>query len=188
MESAEEAVVDLFRLAPATLAERAVAIRLIFCDSFQRLLAILRHRLVNRFAKLQKFLAMLVRRAWTSLNPRNPGFVLGTVVLGALIVRRYRLRSFKAEMAVRRKFWANLMATALTYDEWAHAAAMLEKYQPRRRDSDLYDEDLLRAKLVDLRRRRLEGGVEGIVFAMRSDLLRNLGNMCNPQLHQGRLQ
>ncbi|CAI5993940.1 unnamed protein product, partial [Closterium sp. NIES-65] len=69
---------------------------------------------------------MLVRRAWTSLNPRNPGFVLGTVVLGALIVRRYRLRSFKAEMAVRRKFWANLMATALTYDEWAHAAAMLE--------------------------------------------------------------
>ncbi|CAI7868067.1 unnamed protein product [Closterium sp. NIES-53] len=133
MESAEEAVVDLFRLAPATLAERAVAIRLIFCDSFQRLLAILRHRLVNRFAKLQKFLAMLVRRAWTSLNPRNPGFVLGTVVLGALIVRRYRLRSFKAEMAVRRKFWANLMATALTYDEWAHAAAMLEKYQPRRR-------------------------------------------------------
>ncbi|CAI5481797.1 unnamed protein product [Closterium sp. Yama58-4] len=188
MESAEEAVVDLFRLAPATLAERAVAIRLIFCDSFQRLLAILRHRLVNRVAKLQKFLAMLVRRAWTSLNPRNPGFVLGTVVLGALIVRRYRLRSFKAEMAVRRKFWANLMATALTYDEWAHAAAMLEKYQPRRRDSDLYDEDLLRAKLVDLRRRRLEGGVEGIVFAMRSDLLRNLGNMCNPQLHQGRLQ
>ncbi|GJP42705.1 hypothetical protein CLOM_g2244 [Closterium sp. NIES-68] len=188
MESAEEAVVDLFRLAPATLAERAVAIRLIFCDSFRRLLAILRHRLVSRAAKLQKFLARLVRQAWTSLNPRNPGVVLGTVVLGALVVRRYRLRSFKAELAVRRKFWANLMATALTYDEWSHAAAMLEKYQARRRDSDLYDEDLVRAKLGDLRRRRLEGGVEGIVFAMRSDLLRNLGNMCNPDLHKGRLQ
>ena len=55
-------------------------------------------------------------------------------------------------------------------------------------DSDLYDEELVRAKLEDLKRRRLNGGVEEIVFALRADLLRNLGNICNPELHKGRLQ
>lgn len=55
-------------------------------------------------------------------------------------------------------------------------------------DDELYDEDLVRAKLKDLSQRRLQGDVEEIVFALRTDLLRNLGNMCNPELHKGRLQ
>ena len=55
-------------------------------------------------------------------------------------------------------------------------------------DSDLYDEELVRSKLEDLKRRRLNLGVEEIVFALRADLLRNLGNICNPELHKGRLQ
>lgn len=52
----------------------------------------------------------------------------------------------------------------------------------------MYDEDLVRAKLEDLKQRRLQGDVDEIVFALRTDLLRNLGNMCNPELHKGRLQ
>ena len=58
----------------------------------------------------------------------------------------------------------------------------------RLQDSDLYDEDLVRAKLEELQLRRREGGVEEIAFAVRTDLVRNLGNMCNPELHKGRLQ
>lgn len=55
-------------------------------------------------------------------------------------------------------------------------------------DDELYDEELVRAKLEDLKQRRLQGDVDEIVFALRTDLLRNLGNMCNPELHKGRLQ
>ena len=55
-------------------------------------------------------------------------------------------------------------------------------------DSDLYDEDLVRAKLEELQHRRREGVVEEIAYAVRTDLIRNLGNMCNPELHKGRLQ
>jgi hypothetical protein len=83
-----------------------------------------------------------------------------------------------------------MMRAALTYEEWAHAARMLEREAAPRRasDADLYDEELVRNKLRELRHRRQEGSLRDIVFCMRADLLRNLGNMCNPELHKGRLQ
>jgi hypothetical protein len=67
---------------------------------------------------------------------------------------------------------------------------MLEREAAPRRatDADLYDEELVRNKLRELRHRRQEGSLRDIVFCMRADLLRNLGNMCNPELHKGRLQ
>ncbi|VAH64214.1 unnamed protein product [Triticum turgidum subsp. durum] len=82
-----------------------------------------------------------------------------------------------------------MMRAALTYEEWAHAARMLERETPRRvTDADLYDEELVCNKLRELRHRRQEGSLRDIVFCMRADLLRNLGNMCNPELHKLRLQ
>lgn len=80
------------------------------------------------------------------------------------------------------------MRTALTYEEWAHAAKMLEKETPKLNESDLYDEELVKNKLCELRHRRQEGSLRDIMFCMRADLVRNLGNMCNPELHKGRLQ
>lgn len=80
------------------------------------------------------------------------------------------------------------MRSAYTYDEWAHAAKMLERENPRMNESDFYDEDLVRNKLRELVHRRQEGGLRDIIFCLRPDLFRNLGNMCNPQLHKGRLQ
>lgn len=80
------------------------------------------------------------------------------------------------------------MRTALTYEEWAHAAKMLDKETPKMNESDLYDEELVRNKLQELRHRRQEGSLRDIIFCMRADLIRNLGNMCNPELHKERLQ
>lgn len=81
------------------------------------------------------------------------------------------------------------MKCALTYEEWGHAAKMLDKEMPvRANDSEFYDEELVRYKLRELQQRREEGSLRDIVFCMRADLMRNLGNMCNPQLHKGRLQ
>ena len=45
------------------------------------------------------------------------------------------------------------MSSALTYDEWSHAAKMLEKETPKRNESDLYGEELVKAKLHELQRR-----------------------------------
>jgi TAG lipase / steryl ester hydrolase / phospholipase A2 / LPA acyltransferase len=38
----------------------------------------------------------------------------------------------------------------------------------------------------ELRRWREEGS--DVVFCMHGNLIRNLGNMCNPELHKGRLE
>ncbi|XP_048127855.1 triacylglycerol lipase SDP1-like isoform X2 [Rhodamnia argentea] len=91
-------------------------------------------------------------------------------------------------MAYRRKFWRNMMRTALTYEEWAHAAKMLDKETLRMNDCALYDEELVRNTLQVLHQRRQEGSLRDIIFCMRADLVRNLGNMCNSELHKGRLQ
>ncbi|OIW11488.1 hypothetical protein TanjilG_26854 [Lupinus angustifolius] len=106
----------------------------------------------------------------------------------AFMLKRYSSVKVRAEMAYRRKFWRNMMRTALTYEEWAHAAKMLDKESPRLNESDFYDVELVRNKLQELRHRRQEGSLRDIIFWMRADLVRNLGNMCNPELHKGRLQ
>jgi len=80
------------------------------------------------------------------------------------------------------------MRSALTYEEWAHAAKMLDRETPKMNESDLYDVELVSNKLEELRHRRQEGSLRDIIFCMRADLVRNLGNMCNPELHKGRLQ
>ncbi|XP_078448171.1 triacylglycerol lipase SDP1-like [Wolffia australiana] len=80
------------------------------------------------------------------------------------------------------------MRCALTYEDWGRAAAMLEKEAPRSGDGALYDEELIRSKLIELRHRRRNSSLKDMAFFLRSDLFRNLGNMCNPKLLDGRLQ
>ena len=58
------------------------------------------------------------------------------------------------QSAYRRKFWRNMMRAALTYEEWAHAARMLERETPRRAtDADLYDEELVQIGRASCRER-----------------------------------
>ncbi|XP_066307020.1 triacylglycerol lipase SDP1-like [Miscanthus floridulus] len=180
---ASEAPVGAFAIGPSTALGRAVALRVLLCGSAARLW----HRLA---AALRA--ALPVAAAW--LHPRdNTRGILLAVCAVALLLRGRRGRAglrARVQSAYRRKFWRNMMRAALTYEEWAHAARMLEREAPPRRasDADLYDEELVRNKLRELRHRRQEGSLRDIVFCMRADLLRNLGNMCNPELHKGRLQ
>nr|CAB3478373.1 unnamed protein product [Digitaria exilis] len=176
---ASEAPVGAFAIGPSTALGRAVALRVLFCGSAARL----RYRLAA---------ALRVAAAW--LHPRdNTRGILLAVCAVALLLRGRRGRAglrARVQSAYRRKFWRNMMRAALTYEEWAHAARMLEREAASQRasDADLYDEELVRNKLRELRHRRQEGSLRDIVFCMRADLLRNLGNMCNPELHKGRLQ
>ncbi|XP_062206949.1 triacylglycerol lipase SDP1-like [Phragmites australis] len=180
---ASEAPVGVFAIGPSTALGRAVALRVLLCGSAARL----RHRLA---AALRSALPLVA--AW--LQPRdNTRGILLAVCAVALLLRGRRGRAglrARVQSAYRRKFWRNMMRAALTYEEWAHAARMLEREATPRRatDADLYDEELVRNKLRELRHRRQEGSLRDIVFCMRADLLRNLGNMCNPELHKGRLQ
>jgi TAG lipase/steryl ester hydrolase/phospholipase A2/LPA acyltransferase len=180
---ASEAPVGAFAIGPSTALGRAIALRVLLCGSAARL----RHRLA---AALRA--ALPVAAAW--LHPRdNTRGILLAVCAVALLLRGHRGRAglrARVQSAYRRKFWRNMMRAALTYEEWAHAARMLEREAAPRRasDADLYDEELVRNKLRELRHRRQEGSLRDIVFCMRADLLRNLGNMCNPELHKGRLQ
>ena len=133
MENVSAAKIGGFDIGPTTIYGRAVAIRVLFCNSTENLLVLVRDRTKIGLRRLRKVLFLVLRAAWTSFNPRNPGVLLGTAILGVFIMRRYRYRFLEAEVAIRTRFWSNLMQTALTYDEWAHAAGMLEKYQWRRR-------------------------------------------------------
>jgi hypothetical protein len=51
-------------------------------------------------------------------------------------------------------------------------------------ETQLYDRRLLQERLQYLRRVRQQGNVDEVMFAVRSDLLRNLGNMTNSLLHE----
>lgn len=187
MDISNEATIDFFAIGPSTILGRTIAFRVLFCKSITQLRHRLFHFLVYYLYKFKNGVSYYVTPLISWLHPRNPQGILALVTLLAFLLRRYTNVKVKAEMAYRRKFWRNMMRSALTYEEWAHAAKMLDKETPKLNEADLYDEELVRNKLQELRHRRQEGSLRDIIFCMRADLVRNLGNMCNSELHKGRL-
>ncbi|XP_030452879.1 triacylglycerol lipase SDP1-like [Syzygium oleosum] len=184
MDISNEASVDRFSIGPSTIMGRTIAFRILFCKSFSHL----QHEILRVLLAYFYRMSALVAPVFSWLHPRNPQGILAMVTIVAFLLKRYTNVKARAEMAYRRKFWRNMMRTALTYEEWVHAAKMLDKETLRMNDCDLYDDELVRNKLQELRQRRQEGSLRDIIFCMRADLVRNLGNMCNPELHKGRLQ
>ncbi|KAB1205495.1 Triacylglycerol lipase SDP1 [Morella rubra] len=162
---------------------RSLAFGILSSKSIPHLRQQMRHALLNAVPTLRQFLLPIIK--W--LRPRNRTIV-AMVAVAVFILHRHTNVKQKAEMAYRRKFWKAMMKTASNYEEWAHAAKMLDKEGPKVNEWDMYDEELVWNKLQELRNRRQEGSIRDIIFSLRADLIRNLGNMCNPDLHKGRLQ
>ncbi|GMH08139.1 hypothetical protein Nepgr_009979 [Nepenthes gracilis] len=184
MDISNEATVGRFSIGPSSIVGRTIASKILFCKSMSHFRRELLHLLLKFISQFRGCAAPIF--SW--FHPRNPHVILAMVTIVAFTLKRYTNVKTRAEMAYRRKFWRNLMKSALTYEEWAHAAKMLEKETPKTNESNLYDVDLVRNKLQELRRRRQEGSIRDIIFFMRADLIRNLGNICNPELHKGKLQ
>ncbi|KAI3427004.1 hypothetical protein D9Q98_006948 [Chlorella vulgaris] len=91
---------------------------------------------------------------------------------------------------LRRKQLQGRMQLAEGYEEWAEAAQELDALRgkdSRSRlllETRLYDRRLLQERLAHLRRVRGVGDVNEVMFAVRADLIRNLGNMTNSELHE----
>ncbi|MCO5566297.1 hypothetical protein L7F22_019973 [Adiantum nelumboides] len=188
MESSDEAILDPFSIGPSTLVGRTIAVRVLFCKATKEEVIYLWALVAHHLRRFRKFLSVTYSFLLQCLNPRKPSMILAAILGATILLRRAQTVKLKAEVTYRRKFWENMMNSVNTYEEWAHAARMLEKNCDRRKDSEFYDEELVRAKLLELRQRRLKGSIEDILFCLRADLVRNLGNMCNPELHKGRLQ
>ncbi|CAH9102633.1 unnamed protein product [Cuscuta europaea] len=187
MDSSSEASVDFLSIGPSSLLGRTIAFRILLCKSISQLRRNVFQSLLFYLSKSKTGVSNYLMPYIAWLHPRNPQAILAMVTLLAFLLKRYTNVKSKAEMAYRREFWRNIMGSALTYEEWAHAAKMFDKSTPKMNESDLYDEELVRFKLQELRHRRQEGSLRDIIFCMRADLVRNLGNMCNPELHKGGL-
>ncbi|KAK7244473.1 hypothetical protein RIF29_39295 [Crotalaria pallida] len=179
-----EASVDRFPIGPSGIIGRTIACRVLLCKSMSHFRHQMFHLLLDLISRFRVALTSII--SW--LHPKHPQGILVMMTIVAFLLKRYSSVKVRAEMAYRRKFWRNMMRTALTYEEWAHAAKMLDKESPKLNESEFYDVELVRNKLQELRHRRQEGCLRDIIFWMRADLVRNLGNMCNPELHKGRLQ
>nr|CAD1829603.1 unnamed protein product [Ananas comosus var. bracteatus] len=119
---------------------------------------------------------------------RERAGILAAAALVALLLRRIAGARARAAAACRRGFWREAMRSALSYEEWAHAAKMLDAETRRGR-----------ARAISTTRswcgasspscggggRRFVEGC-GVSYALRFDP--EFGNMCNPELHRGRLQ
>ncbi|KAK4777503.1 hypothetical protein SAY87_017690 [Trapa incisa] len=183
MDISNEASLYPFSIGPSSVLGRSVAVRILLFRSMYHFRQYVFHVLFNYMHMIGDTAGSIL--SW--FHPRNPQGILALVTIVAFLLKRFTNVKLRAEIAYRRKFWRNMMRAAFTYKEWVYAARMLDKETPRLNDSDLYDVELVRNKLLELRHRRQAGSLRDIIFCMRADLVRNLGNMCNPELHKGRL-
>jgi TAG lipase/steryl ester hydrolase/phospholipase A2/LPA acyltransferase len=102
------------------------------------------------------------------------------------------LRDLKDEAAQQRRALRARMAASKSYFEWSIHAAKLDALGDGRdqearwrQETRLYDRRLLEEKAAHLRAVRASGaGVAEQMFAVRADLMRNLGNITNSALHE----
>ncbi|KAI7907337.1 acyl transferase/acyl hydrolase/lysophospholipase [Cokeromyces recurvatus] len=106
---------------------------------------------------------------WTSLLPTG-------------ICNRIKLNQSKA-------YYENLLKLATNYEEWCEAASMLDKIEGLDKwrtimESPDYDWELIKTRLDQLREIRFSNkGQLAMIFALRTSLARNLGDMGNPKLY-----
>ena len=111
------------------------------------------------------------------------------LALAATVRLAYRkLRDTFDETARKKVAAQRRMDGAVNYSAWCKAATELdgleglsrpEQLAKWKRETRLYDRKLLNQRLKHLREVRERGDVAEMMFAVRADLLRNLGNMCN---------
>ncbi|KAI4985895.1 hypothetical protein ZWY2020_018525 [Hordeum vulgare] len=181
MEESGEASLGPFRIGPSTLLGRGAALRVLLLSSLLRLRARAR-------AALSRARGAALPAAASWLHLRNTHGVLLAVVLLGLLLRKLSGARSRLALARRRQLCKSAMRYAGTYEEWVRAAKVLDRMSEQVNESDFYDVELIGSRLDELRRRREEGSLRDVVFCMRGDLVRNLGNMCNPELHKGRLE
>lgn len=181
MDESGEASVGAFRIGPSTLLGRGVALRVLLFSYLWRLRA-------RAYAAVSRVRSATLPVVSSWLHLRNTHGILLVFVLFALSLRKLSGARSRAALARRRRLCQKIMRHAATYEDWARAAKVLDRMSEQVHEADFYDEELIRSRLAELRRRREEGSLRDVVFCMRGDLVRNLGNMCNPELHKGRLE
>jgi hypothetical protein len=155
---------------------------------------------IHILAKWRQVVAMIVVvllavLSWARLVVVDPrlmmvGMVVA-IVLAVAIQGRIKLLESQEEVesACCHAYWEKASATAVTYDEWAYAASRLKRGDEAAGYSDggaFYDESFVRGKLSELQLSRTDGDINCMLFSLQSILSRDLGNMCNPELHRGR--
>ncbi|CAO3684617.1 unnamed protein product [Umbelopsis vinacea] len=79
-------------------------------------------------------------------------------------------------------YYKHLLSVATNYDQWAEAATILDQLQGLEQwkkdpKSDIYDWELLQARLEQLQNVRASNDQLSMIFALRTSLARNLGDM-----------
>lgn len=105
-----EASVDRFPIGPSGILGRTIAFRVLFCKSMSHLRHQIFYVLLDLICRFRGCLASFI--SW--LHPRNPQGILAMMTIVAFLLKRYTNVKVRAEMAYRRKFWRNMMRTALT--------------------------------------------------------------------------
>lgn len=104
------------------------------------------------------------------------------------VVNRVRKRVSRLFGRCEHDNWYRQMDNAVTYDEWLQAAKKLDEIEGHDKwklqdESELYDANLIRQRLNDMRRLEVENDIQGIMFTLRSGMVRGLGGIGNPRLH-----
>ncbi|KAL7331548.1 Lipase 5 [Mucor circinelloides] len=88
-----------------------------------------------------------------------------------------------------KSYYEHRLKTATNYDEWCEAATKLDEvdgldHWKREMASPDYDHELIKTRLDQLRHiRKTNKGQSAMIFALRTSLARNLGDMGNPKLY-----
>mmetsp|Transcript_28388 Transcript_28388/g.66348 ORF Transcript_28388/g.66348 Transcript_28388/m.66348 type:complete len:683 (+) Transcript_28388:196-2244(+) len=103
-------------------------------------------------------------------------------------IREGASRRSKGETQSQISMWYKKMESATCYEEWLDAASTLDELEGSNTwkaedESPYYDSELIRQRLQEMQRSCAEQDMPAIIASLRSGLVRNLGGIGDPRLH-----
>ena len=114
----------------------------------------------------------------------------GAIILQITYLAIRQWKEYTSGRTAQRRRLKTTMLHAPDYISWHEAASQLERLSGRNPikqselEGRLYDRNLVQQRIRHLGTVRQRGDVAEMMFALRSDLLRNLGNMASSNLHE----
>ncbi|KAI8105434.1 hypothetical protein M9434_000020 [Picochlorum sp. BPE23] len=167
-----------------------IAFHLLMGRRVQSLASELVRRLLDCVAWLNKPLSLVGPRVKLGVALKHWHAVMGLFLGGVSVhfmVRMYL--DSKSGRRGRRRLLQQKMMEAETYEDWKRCASALEKVDEKRiaavekLQNQLYDIDLIQGRVEYLRRIRERGDPYELMFVVRADLIRNMGNIADASLH-----
>lgn len=126
MESTDKATIEVFTIGPSSPLGRVFALQVLFCKITWQLWLTWRNRAQRGIHSSWAIFKIFISAVLQKVSLRGLALIFWPSLLAFLIYLQRKRATKSIDENYRKKFWKSLLKSAHDYEEWFHAANLLQ--------------------------------------------------------------